>query len=168
MSELTIRPVTADDLGAVNDIYNEAVRTTVATFDVEPRTMEERRVWFAGHGPRHPVLAAQCGGSVVGWASLSKWSDRGAYADTVEVSLYVAEGHRGRGIGRRLLEAVIEEGRRAGLHAVIAQIVGGNEVSIHLHRAMGFEHVGVLREVGRKFGRLLDVCIMQKVYGDER
>ena len=101
----------------------------------------------------------------MGWASLSKWSERGAYADTAEVSLYVAEAQRGRGIGRRLLEAVIEEGRRAGLHAVIAQIVGGNEVSVHLHRALGFEHVGVLREVGRKFGRLLDVCIMEKRYG---
>ena len=101
---------------------------------------------------------------VVGWASLSKWHERAAYADAAEVSVYVASPHRGQGIGRRLLEAVIEEGRSAGLHAVIAQIVGGNEVSVHLHAAFGFETVGLLKEVGRKFGRVLDVLIMEKIY----
>ena len=134
---------------------------------MEPKSLDDRRAWLAAHGPRHPVLVAERDGHVVGWASLSPWSPRGAYADTAEVSVYVAEAQRGRGVGRRLLEEVVEAGRRAGLHAVVAQIVGENAASIHLHEALGFERVGVLREVGRKFGRLLDVLIMEKVYGGE-
>ncbi len=165
---LTIRPATDADLGAITDIYNEAVRTTVATFDMEPKSLDDRRAWLAAHGARHPVLAAEQDGAVVGWASLSPWSARGAYADTAEVSVYVGEPHRGQGVGRRLLEEVVEAGRRAGLHAVVAQIVGENAASTHLHKALGFERVGVLREVGRKFGRLLDVLIMEKVYGGGR
>jgi L-amino acid N-acyltransferase YncA len=168
MDELTIRPARADDLGAITEIYNEAVLTSVATFDTEPKSLDDRRAWFAAHGPCHPVLVAEREGAVLGWASLSRWSERPAYAETVEVSVYVAAPHRGRGVGRRLLEAVLDRGRRAGLHAVIAQIAAENAVSIHLHEAFGFERVGLLREVGRKFGRLLDVLIMEKVYPGEQ
>lgn len=101
---------------------------------------------------------------VVGWASLSKWSDRLAYADTAEISLYVQESLRGQGIGKRLVEAIVVEGEKVGLHTVIARIAGGNQVSIRLHEAVGFNHIGVMREVGRKFGELLDVYLMQKIY----
>ncbi len=82
------------------------------------------------------------------------------------MSVYVEASQRGRGIGSRLLKEVVEAGRRAGLHAVIALIVAENATSIHLHEVLGFERVGVLREVGRKFDRLLDVLIMEKIYGD--
>jgi L-amino acid N-acyltransferase YncA len=165
---LNVRPATGSDLGAINEIYNDAVLTTVATFDMEPKTMDERRAWFAAHGPRHPVLVAERDGRVVGWASLSRWHERAAYADSVEVSVYVEALERGRGTGRRLLEEIGEAGRRAGLHAVLALIVGDNAVSIHLHESLGFDRVGLLKEVGRKFGRLLDVLIMEKIYGDGR
>jgi len=165
---LSLRPAGPGDIRAITDIYNEAVLTTTASFDIEPRSVDQQRVWFERHGPRHPVLVAEQGGVVVGWASLSEWSDRRAYANTAEVSVYVKEEHRGKGIGRKLLEAVMEEGERAGLHTVVARIVTGNDVSVHLHQALGFEHVGVMREVGRKFGRLLDVIVMQKVYPLEK
>jgi L-amino acid N-acyltransferase YncA len=163
---MDIRPATDSDLAAINAIYNDAVLNTVATFDTEPKTMAERRAWFAAHGGRHPVVVAEREGRVVGWASLSHWNARGAYADSVEVSVYVEAAERGRGVGRRLLEEIVEAGRGAGLHAVIAQIVGDNAVSIHLHESIGFERVGVLKEVGRKFGRLLDVLIMERIYDD--
>ena len=161
---LFIRPAKIEDLNRITQIYNEAVQTTVATFDTEPKTLEEQEVWFANHGPRHPVLVAELDRVISGWASISKWSDRLAYSDTGEISLYVKEEFRGRGIGRKLLEAVVAAGERVGLHTLIARIAGGNRVSIHLHESLRFEHVGIMREVGRKFGRLLDVYLMQKVF----
>jgi phosphinothricin acetyltransferase len=162
---LTIRRATLEDLGAITEIYNEVILQTVATFDTRPKTLEEQRIWFSSHDRRHPILVAEQDGLVVGWASLSEWSDRCAYSLTAEVSLYVKKEHRGRGIGRKLLEAIIQEGERSGLHTVIARITEGNEASINLFKSMGFEHIGIMREVGLKFGKLLDVHLMQKIYG---
>ncbi len=161
---LVVRPAKLADLPAITAIYNEAILTTDATFDTEPKTDAEQLAWFTNHSPKYPILAAELDGTVVGWASLSAWSDRCAYSDTAENSLYVKQEYRNGGIGRRLLEALMQEGERAGLHAVIARITEGNTESIHLHESLGFEHIGVMREVGRKFGRLLDVCLMQKIY----
>jgi len=159
-----IRAAKLDDLNAITEIYNEAVLTTVASFDTKPKTSTEQGAWFASHGPKRPILVTELDGVVVGWASLSDWAHHDAYADTVEISLYVKEEFRRRGIGRRLLKAIIEEGEKVGLHTVIARITQGNEESIRLHESVGFEHIGVMREVGRKFGKLLDVCLMQKIY----
>lgn len=161
---MTIRPATTDDIPAITEIYNQAVLTTTATFDTETRRLAEQQTWFTNHDARHPVVVAELDGAVVGWASLSQWSDRRAYADTAEISVYVSEAFRGRGVGRRLLEAIVQEGQRVGLHTVIARIADGNAVSVHLHRSVGFEPIGVMKEVGRKFGKLLDVHLMQKIY----
>jgi len=161
---LTIRPATLADLPAITEIYNEAIRKTVATFDTEPKNPEEQMIWFADHGSKYPILVAEGNGIVVGWASLSTWSDRCAYSDTAEISLYVREDHQGRGIGRKLLEATVAEGQKAGLHTIIARIAEASEASIHLHESVGFEHIGIMKEVGRKFGKLLDVYLMQKLY----
>jgi L-amino acid N-acyltransferase YncA len=160
----TIKPATPEHLPAITEIYNEAILKTTATFDTEPKTLEEQKTWFDNHGYKYPVLVAEQEGSVVGWASLSKWSDRCAYSDTAEVSLYVKEEHRGKGIGRKLLEAIIAAGQKSGLHTVIARISQDGEASVNLHRSMGFEHIGTMRQVGRKFGKLLDVHLMQKIY----
>jgi L-amino acid N-acyltransferase YncA len=161
---MTIRRASRDDLEAITKIYNEAIHKTVATFDTIPKTMEEQKIWFDNHGPQHPIMVAEHTGHIVGWASLSPWSDRCAYADTAEVSLYIEEAYQGKGIGRKLLEAIIQEGENVGLHTVIARIAEGNEISVHLHDSVGFKKVGVMKEVGTKFGRLLDVYLMQKIY----
>ena len=100
---------------------------------------------------------------VVGSASLTQWSDRCAYADTAETSFYVHSSHRRRGIGRQLKEAIIEEARRLGYHTLIARVAEGSEESLHLNERAGFVYVGTLKQVGRKFGRLLDVHILQKM-----
>lgn len=160
----TIRRGKISDLNAITEIYNEAIRTTTATFDTEPKTEGEQKLWFDSHGPRYPILVAESNGVVVGWASLSKWSNPCAYSDTAEISLYVKQEFRGKGIGRRLMEAIVGEGKRGGLHTVIARIAEGNEVSVHLAECSGFRHIGVMKEVGRKFGRMLDVYLMQKIY----
>ncbi|MFB3891867.1 MAG: N-acetyltransferase family protein [Phycisphaerae bacterium] len=161
---MTIRPATEADLQAILDIYNDAVAKTVATFDTQPRTMADHRRWFAEHGRQHPILVAEEGGRVIGWASVSRYSGRCAYDGTAEASLYVEEAGRGRGVGRQLLGAIIAAGRQAGLHTIISRIAVGNDASVHLHEAFGFQTVGVMREVGFKFGRYVDVVVMQLIY----
>jgi L-amino acid N-acyltransferase YncA len=164
---VSIRDATLVDLPAITDIYNEAIRKTVATFDTEPKTEAEQKTWFLQHGAKNPIIVAEASGAIIGWASLSMWSDRCAYADAAEISLYVRDEHQGKGIGRRLMKEVLEKGKKAGLHTVLARIAEGNEISVHLHEAMGFAHVGVMKEVGRKFGRLLDVYLMQKIFRND-
>ena len=160
---VTIRPAALQDLEEITNIYNEAILNTVATFDTEIKTIVEQEKWFNAHGTKYPILVAVID-KVVGWASLSQWSDRCAYSDTAEISLYIKEQYRGQGVGKKLLAAIIQKGQEAGLHTVIARIAEGNEVSIHLHEVFGFEHIGVMREVGQKFGKRLDVYLMQKIY----
>jgi L-amino acid N-acyltransferase len=161
---LQIRPAIELDLGAITDIYNDAILNTTATFDTEVKTLEERVQWFRNHDKTHPVIVAQIDGNVVGWASLSKWSDRCAYDSTAEVSVYVHQDYRDKGIGKRLMEVITLEGKERGLHTLISRITEGNEKSIYLHERLGFTHIGTLKEVGKKFGKLLDVHMLQKVY----
>jgi phosphinothricin acetyltransferase len=161
---LTIRRAEPRDLESITAIYNDSVLNSVATFDTEPKTVDDRTSWFEEHGPRHPILVAESDGIVAGWISLSEWSDRCAYSDTAEVSLYVAQESRGKGIGKKLLDAALNEGRQAGLHTIVSRIAGGNETSVRLHEAFGFKHIGVMKEVGRKFGKLIDVYLMQKIF----
>jgi phosphinothricin acetyltransferase len=159
----TIRRAELADVPAITDIYNEAILTTTATFDIEPKSVADRRSWFQSHDERHPVLVAVVDGKVVGWASLTRWSDRRAYDDSAETSSFVSSQHRGRGIGRRLKEAIIEEARRMGFHTLVARVAEVSRESFHLNESCGFVHVGTLKEVGRKFERLLSVHIQQKM-----
>ena len=159
-----IRKAVLTDVPAITAIYNEAILTTTATFDIEPKSTASQKKWFKAHGPKNPVMAAEADSKVVGWASLSEYSTRCAYTNTAELSLYVKEGFRNQGIGKKLMQAVLEEGNKAGLHTVISKITGGNAVSVHLHHQFGFEDVGVMKEVGNKFDQLLDVYIMQKIF----
>ncbi len=160
-----VRPAVYEDLPAITEIYNDAILNTTATFDTTPKTQEEQAEWFHHHGDKFPVLVAEnIDGLVIGWASISPWSDRCAYSDTGEVSLYVAASERGKGVGRQLLTALDHTARDLGYHVLLARIAEGNRVSVHLHEAMGFELVGVMKEVGMKFGSRLDVHLMQKLY----
>ncbi len=158
----TVRPASTADAAGILEIYNWAVSGTTDTFDLVPRSLDEQLSWLADHSGAHPaVVAVEPGGTVLGFGSLSPYRPRPAYATTVEDSVYVAEAARGRGIGRALLAELVRLGREHGFHSVIGRIVGHNEVSIGLHRAVGFTEVGVEREVGRKFNRWLDVVVMQ-------
>jgi L-amino acid N-acyltransferase len=161
---LVIRKATAEDLPAITDIYNDAVLNLTASFDTQPKTMEEQKKWLKEHQSQFPILVAESEGRIAGWASLSRWSDRCAYSGTAEASLYVNAKDRNSGLGRKLISALLEEGQMAGLHTVIARIVEGNAVSIHLCETLGFTHIGTMKEVGRKFGKLLDVEMMQKIF----
>ncbi|HZL90251.1 MAG TPA: GNAT family N-acetyltransferase [Pirellulaceae bacterium] len=160
---ISIRRAELADAPAIAAIYNEAILTTVATFDVETKSVEERIEWLSRHDERHPVLVAEVEGQVIGWISLSRWSDRRAYDDTAETSFYVKSEFRGQGVGRRLKEVIIDQARRLGYHSLIARVAQGSEQSLHLNLSMGFVLVGTLKEVGRKFGKLLDVHVLQKM-----
>ena len=161
---ISIRPATASDQQQIMEIYNDAVLNSTATFDTEPRTIEKQMAWFNNHSKKHPIFVAEKNENVIGWASLSPWSDRCAYDTTVELSVYVDKNFRGQGIGGKLLELVTLEGKKVGNHTVLSRITEGNESSIHLHEKLGYKHVGVMKEVGFKFGRFLDVNMMQIVY----
>jgi len=159
-----IRTATAADAEAIREIYNREVVGSTVTFDLRPRSPDEHRVWMAEHSGAHPVIVATDeDGTVVGFAALSPYRPRPAYAPTVEDSVYVREDARGRGVGRELLGELVELAGRYGYHSVIARIVAGHEASIRLHAACGFATVGVEREVGRKLGRWLDVVVMQRM-----
>lgn len=161
----TIRKAKREDLIAITEIYNDAIIKTVATFDTQPKSIEEQRVWFAEHDTKYPILVAEDESLIIGWVSSSRWSDRCGYSDTAEISLYVKQGHRNRGIGRKLLEAILKQAKNAGFHTVVGRIAGTNQVSVHLLETFGFVHIGTMREVGRKFGKLLDVHLMQRIFG---
>jgi phosphinothricin acetyltransferase len=163
IQDVSIRTAGLPDLGAITEIYNEAILTTTATFDTEPKDTSDRLEWFSAHGDRHPILVAVVHQRVIGWASISKWSDRQAYDDTGETSVYVKSEFRGQGIGNRLMQATISEATRLKFHTLIARIAEGSEESLHLHRRYGYVDVGTLKEVGRKFGKLLDVHILQRI-----
>ena len=159
----TTRLAERGDAEAIRAIYNAEVTTTTVTFDLVPRSLDDQHDWLAAHSGAHPAIVAELDGDLVAFGVLSPFRDRPAYAPTVEDSVYVAGTRRGQGVGRVLLEELVRLGKAHGFHTMIARIVGGHEASIQLHAKCGFEMVGVEREVGRKFGRWLDVVVMQRM-----
>ena len=155
---------TVDDGEAIRTIYNREVVGTTVTFDMVARTRDDQLAWLVSHSGAHPaIVAVDDTGQVAGFGSLSPYRSRPAYSTTVEDSVYVDEAYRGQGVGGLLLAELVRLAGAHGFHAVMARIVGGHETSIALHQSCGFELVGVEREVGRKFGRWLDVALMQRL-----
>ena len=161
--DVEIRLVERRDAEGVRTIYNHYVAESTALFDLRPRTLEAQVQWIDDHSGGHPAVVAVLDGRIVGFGSLTPFRSRPAYATSVEDSVYLLPGNEGQGFGRRLLAELVALAEAHGFHTVIARISGGNEASIALHRACGFELVGVEREVGRKFGRWLDVVEMQRM-----
>jgi phosphinothricin acetyltransferase len=160
---VSVRDATLADAPALAQIYNHYITESNVTFDVEPKTAEERSAWIAAHGPEHPVLVAEIEGSVVGFGALSPWAQRPAWHHTVELSSYVDQEWRRHGVGRALMDALLERAVATGHHALIGQIVADNQASITLSASMGFVEVGRLREVGDKFGRWHDVVLVERI-----
>jgi phosphinothricin acetyltransferase len=159
---MRVRLANVDDAEAIRTIYNREVTESTVTFDLVPRSLVAQRTWLEQHSGAHPaIVAVDDGGAVIGFGSLTSYRDRPAYSTSVEDSVYVHQDRRGEGVGRLLLDELVRLATMQGFHAVMARIVGGHEASIALHRACGFDLVGVEREVGRKFGKWLDVALMQ-------
>jgi len=163
MTSIEITPAEKSHLPAIFSIYNDAILHGTATFDTDPKSNEEIAQWWKKHNQKYCVFVAMRGNELLGWASLSQWSDKQAYNDSAELSVYILPSSQGQNIGQMLMKKVLEQGKSEGVHTVISRITQGNDISIHIHKKFGFEMVGVLKEVGRKFGRLLDVTMMQKI-----
>lgn len=159
----TLRPARSADLEAMRAIYNHAVIHTTASYDYEPRSSEKQLDWFAAkQAGGWPVLVAQVDAAVAGFASYGPFRAWAGYRFTVEHSVYVDERFRRGGIASALVAALIEQARAQGLHLMVAAIDAANQGSIELHRRLGFEDAGVLREAGCKFDRWLDLAFMTR------
>ncbi|PWK03939.1 GNAT family N-acetyltransferase [Tumebacillus permanentifrigoris] len=158
---VTIREARIEDLPALLAIYNRAVETTTATFDLEVQTYEQREVWFHKYDDQHPLIVAEQEGQIAGYGCLSKFRDKEAYRNSVENSVYIDERFQRQGIGKALLEDLLQRARQLGYHTVIAGITAGNDGSVKLHQAFGFELCGRFRQVGYKFDAWQDVEFYQ-------
>ncbi|ONG55935.1 GNAT family N-acetyltransferase [Pseudoroseomonas deserti] len=168
-AEVTVRPALDADMDAVAAIYRHHVLHGTATFETEPPTaedMRQRRIAIAERGLPY-LMAEDANGRVLGYAYAGAYRPRPAYRNTLENSVYISEEARGHGIGRRLLEALIQECAALGYRQMVA-VIGdsANEASIRLHKALKFQPIGTLRSVGRKHGRWLDTVLMQLALGD--
>jgi phosphinothricin acetyltransferase len=164
MTDIAIRRARAEDLDALLAIYNHYVATTHITFDVEPRTREQRKVWLDGFsdGGRKQCFVAARDGTAIGWASSGPFKDRAAYDTSVETSVYLMPEEGGKGTGRRLYQTLFDALAGEDVHRAFGGIAQPNEASVGLHLVMGFRHVGTYSEVGRKFGRFWDVAWYEK------
>ena len=153
-----------DHLGAIRAIFNDAILNTTALYEYQPRSEATILAWWqAKQQAGYPVLGVEhADGSLAGFASWGPFRVFPAFKYTVEHSVYVAAESRGVGIGRRLLEAVVAEAVRQDVHLLVGAIDATNAASIALHRSLGFEHSGTIREAGFKFGRWLDLDIWQR------
>lgn len=163
IGDMSVRLAGLADAAAIRAIYNEEVTGSTNTFDLVPRTEADQVEWLRAHDGAHPAVVSIDGPTVTGFGSISPFKERPAYATTVENSVFVHRDHRGVGVGKLILNELITRATSHGFHSMIARIVGGNEASINVHKACGFELVGIEREVGRKFGRWLDVVEMQRL-----
>lgn len=158
-----VRDARIGDLPAILEIHNRAIAETTAIWDDEPIDLADRQAWFdnrTAHG--RPIVVAEVDGELAGYASYGPWRPKSGYRHTAENSIYIADHFQRRGIGAALLAELIERARTAGdIHAMIAVIESRNTASIALHERFGFRTVGQLPEVGRKFGRWMDLTLMQ-------
>jgi phosphinothricin acetyltransferase len=163
MSTLTIREATSDDAEAIRLIYNHEVENETSTMDLVPRTLETQREWIAARsGAFCAVVAVDSSGTVLGFGALSEYKDRSGYRSTVENSVYVHRDVARRGIGKQILLHLLETATVSGFHSVIARIEAQSLASRGLHSSCGFELVGIEKQVARKFGKWLDIAVMQK------
>ena len=158
-----IRPATPHDSAAIAAIWNREVLETAATTDTEPRSVEAQEAWLAAHGPAYPVVVAVDGDEVVAFGALSPYRAKPSYARTVEDSVYVRDGWRGKGLGACVLDRLVALATAHGHHSVIARITAVNETSLALHERRGFVRVGHERQVAFKHGTWHDVITLQRI-----
>jgi putative acetyltransferase len=167
--DLLVRPAVAADVRAITEILDAQLSTTTHEWTEVPHTVEERGVWLRQRrAAGEPVLVAECGGEVVGWAAYGEFRDTHrwpGYWPTVEHSIHVRQDSWSRGVGRTLIAALVEHALLAGKRVMVAAIDGTNQRSISFHERLGFVVVGQLAGTGEKFGRELDLVLMQRRLG---
>jgi L-amino acid N-acyltransferase YncA len=156
-----IRPAAADDAEAIRVIRNDVIEHSTAMWTTHLLTPGDGKAWLEENLARRSAYVVEAPGAVIGFASWSPWRPKDGYRHTVEDSLYLVAGHQGRGIGTELLRTLIAAAAQSGAHVMMASIEATNAPSVALHARHGFEVVGTAREVGRKFGRWLDLTMMR-------
>jgi L-amino acid N-acyltransferase YncA len=163
--EFELRDATAEDLPHVREIYNHYVLNSTVTFDEKPMTLADLRRRFARvQKAGLPFLVAvNPRGQVLGYAYVTPWKEKAAYRYTVENSIYLGPAATGKGLGRALLQELLDRSKAAGIKEVIAVIADrGADASIAIHRSFGFKEIGHMGRVGFKFGRWLGTVLLQK------
>ena len=161
---MQVRKATEKDLPQILDIYNDAILNTTAVYDYEPHTLEMRRQWFEVKRQQgFPVFVAEENNEILGFSSIGPFRAWAAYKYWVENSIYVKDGQRGKGIGKLLMQPLIDAAKEMKLHTIIAGIDADNKLSIEFHKQFGFEEVGYFKQVGWKFDRRLDLIFMQLI-----
>lgn len=159
---IKIRHAITADAAAILEIYNHEVQFETSTFDLVPRTLEAQENWISARsGAFSAIVAIDENDNVVGFGALSEYRDRAAYKTSVENSVYVKRDLARSGIGKLILMNLLQQAADSGFHAVMARIEASSQASRGLHESCGFSLVGIEREIGRKFGRWLDVALMQ-------
>lgn len=158
-----IRPVTLSDAERITEIYNHYIAETTISFETEPLTVAQMADRINDISAHWPYFVYEHNGNVLGYCYAHPWKERAAYSATPETTIYLDKDATRRGIGRLLMQHLIEACRTKGFHALIACITADNAPSIALHKDLGFSQVSLFKEVGRKFDRLLDVVDMELI-----
>ncbi len=158
-----MREARAADLAAIRRIYNEGIEDRIATLDADPKSVADMQAWFEEHGGRYAVLVAERNGDVAGWAALNRYTQRCAYAGVADLSVYVARGARGTGLGSTLLAALEAAARERGFHKLVLFTFAFNAPGRKLYDKRGFREVGTFHEQGLLEGRFVDVVAMEKI-----
>ena len=158
MNNLNIRRARIDDVSSCLDIYNYEVVNGVATLDLEPRTLPEWHEWYEAHSDEHhPIIVGTIDGVVAGYASLSPYRTKDAFKSTVELSIYIHQAYRGKGVASKLMAHILDHAKEADtLHTVVSVITAGNAASTALHERFGFTYCGLTPQVGFKHGKYQD------------
>ncbi|MBB6454800.1 phosphinothricin acetyltransferase [Salirhabdus euzebyi] len=164
---MKIRKCSQDDLPKIRSIMNHYINHSTTIFDLEPKTEEDLNTWYSNYkNTVYPLIVAEVEGEVVGYAYLSPYRPKAAYSKTVELSVYTSPDYQGKGLGSKLMKAILQEGMEQEFHTVLSFITTENQNSIAFHEKFGFEFVGNLKQVGYKMDKWLDVNIYQLILGE--
>ncbi len=160
--KIIVRRAVDMDIARVTEIYNHAVKTTTATYDLEPKSLESMEKWFRSIDKRpHGIWVSETNGNVTGFVALESYSPKAGYHQTAKSMVYIDEASRGQGLGTKLMSELIRSAKEDGMHTIIAGADSANEVSLKLHEKLGFVRAGFYKEVGKKFGKWCDVIWLQ-------
>jgi phosphinothricin acetyltransferase len=162
--DILVRPAIVSDAAVIARIYNQGIRSRMATFETEERTPEERELWLRRHDPRYPVLVAEAGdGCIAGWTAADPYRSRSCYAGVAEFSVYVDEAFRQQGIGTSLLDGLIEASEASGLWKLVSRIFVENVASRSLCARAGFREVGIYERHAKLDDAWRDVVIVDRL-----
>jgi len=158
-----IREAREEDVPRMTEIYNQGILDRQSTLELDPHPVSQERAWFQSHGPLEPILVAEKDGAVIGYAALSRFSQRRCHDHVKDLRIYIAREWRGKGIGSLLLGNLIEVARERGVRKIVLSALPSNEAGLKLYKKFGFRTVGVYKEHGFLNGEWVDVVIMEKL-----